>query len=133
MGFQITRGKREQRGKMPACGMAAHVNAVRVTPILSDVPDGPREGCGDVLNLRRVRVFRSQSVARHDRQDASLRETVAERQVLGPVARTPRAAMNEQENRREFFVLGQIQIELVFVGIGRLAVGVFQVRLHFDV
>src|SRR5438445_13593114 len=107
MGFQVARVQGEQRGEMPAGGMAAHVNAVGVASILSDVPDGPYEGCSDVLDLRRVRVLRSQSVARHDRQDAFLREAVAERQILGPVARTPRAAVNEQENRREFFVLGQ--------------------------
>src|SRR5207245_5299996 len=111
VGLQIFLIQGEQRDEVAARRMAAQIKAVRIAAILTDVASDPGPCRGNVLDLRRVRMFRRQAVARNDREDARLREAIAHWRILEAIAAFPRAAVNENEHRRWPLTFWQVQIE----------------------
>ncbi len=128
--LEVSLIKREERGQMSARRMSANIDAVGVAAVFADMPRHPGEGIRHVLNLRRVRVLRRKTVTHHGDHDALAGKPIAQRRIEGTVPGLPRAAVNEDKNRRIRFVFGQVEVELVFGFVFRFAFDIDDVLLH---
>src|SRR5206468_10437857 len=111
----------------------AQKNSVRIAAVFSDVAHRPRECRRGVLDLRRVRVFRSEPVTGYDGEDACPGKAITERRIESAIAEAPRAPVDEEQDRHTRWFLWPIKVQLVFGVVFGFARGIDQVLLDFDV
>src|SRR3954471_23189718 len=98
---------------MAAGGVAAHEDLIPATTVLPDVPVGPGEGAGDVLDVLGMLNVGGQPVVRHDSPNTVPSEERTQGAVDAEptlVATTPGAAVDKQDNREVFLAPGQEEV-----------------------
>src|SRR5882724_6373517 len=127
MDLKITRVERQQRRNMATGGMAADEQTIGVAAELADVTNRPGQCGGGVFCLSRPRILRGEPITGDDCEDPFLGEALAEGRVQSAIAETPGAAMNEKEDRRMLGFLRDIQVQLMFGLVVRLAIRVNEI------
>src|SRR4051812_40903110 len=106
---------------MATGGVAADKDLILAAAVLPDVPIGPGEGAGDVLDVLGMLNVRGQPVVRHDRPNTVPSEERTQGAVDAEptlVATTPGAAVDKQDDREVFLAPGQEEVELVLHRMG---------------
>src|SRR5262249_36484994 len=110
--LEVTLIRGEQRNEMPACGVAKQKDPIRPAAVLGDMPLGPGNGLGTIVDVRRMAEPRREPVVGRNHADALPGETPGHLwdEIERLVAPDPGAAVDDYHDGEILGIGWQIKV-----------------------